>query len=613
MLTASKASKMPIRYRIRPHNKHEHLLQVEVFVPATQIVAGKAHELRWPTWIPGSYLIREYARHVVSATACDGDKPLALLKSNKSTWTMVASGESTVRATFVVYAFDRSVRGAFLDADRFYFNGAAVFPEWVGADGPLELDIEDSSARGQVATTMPAFSVDERGFGRYRLPDYDALLDYPVEISEHERVDFEVQGVPHSIVVTNDVRTDLNRIASDTAKICASHIRLFHGDQRPAFAQYLFLLSVLPEGYGGLEHRDSTSLVCAHSDLPIPNDPTISEGYLQLLGLISHEYFHAWNVKRIRPAAFIPYDLRTEASTSQLWIYEGFTSYYDDLGLVRADVITVDDYIRLLGRNLTALQRNPGRNVQSLAQSGADSWIKYYRQDENSPNAGTSYYLKGGLVALLLDLTLRATSQITLDDVMRAHFAAWQSKVADSYPGTDDNTLEQTLERFTQRSWRAWFESYVEGTEPLPLEAALAEVALRVRWRAALGPADRGGRPEKPLVVGTHWLALGLIMTDGERIRTVLTESSAAKAGLASGDHVVAINHRRAQGNSLNDLFARARVGDAWQIHVFRQNKLMEFNLRVPSAKPDTAWCERNDDANPEAVSRRQAWLTLGR
>ncbi len=598
------------------HDRLGHVLRVDLIVPPRTSHATIPIQLRMPTWIPGSYLIREYARHVVRMQARCGETALAISKPKKDTWEIeiCAAGMSqSIAVSFYIYAFDASVRGAFLSSDRWYFNGAAVLPQWLGYEGAIELDIIADDATGDVATTLPAFATDARGFGRYRVADYDALFDYPVEIGIHDRVSFDVVGVPHEIVVTGAVRTDLQRIARDAQKICETHVRMFHAEGPPPFKQYAFLLNILPDGYGGLEHRDSTSLICGVNDLPVAGDPTISEGYLQLLGLISHEYFHAWNVKRIKPSSFIPYDLTCESASEQLWVYEGFTSYYDDLALVRAGVISADDYLRLLGRNATSLARNPGRLTQSIAQSSAESWIKYYRQDENAPNALVSYYLKGGLVALLLDLTLRSTTHFCLDDIMRG---LWQDYACDplAYRGTADDAIATRLRQLTGTDWQPWLARYVFGTDPLPLEAALLTFGIRLRWRTATNATDRGGRADASAIsFGTHSLALGFTMQDGtDRIKFVYAQSAAAAAGLSSGDQLVAIDERRATAGNIAEILARVRVGDVISMHVFRNQRLCALSITIPPTPTNTAWCEWQPEPEPHALARRKAWLERG-
>ncbi len=557
-------------------------------------------------------MIREFARHVVSAHAQCELTAVPIHKTAKDTWVLQRTPgmQATTVVHFVVYAFDTSVRGAFLNAARMYLNGAAVFPEWVGYQGPIQLDLlAHAGSAWQVATTLAPLLTDGQGFGSYRAASYDALLDHPIECGSFERVDFKVADVPHAIVVTGAHRADLTRLARDTQRICAEHIRMFHGTGAPPFKQYLFLLNVLSDGYGGLEHGDSTSLTCGRNDLPVIGDPAISEGYLSLLGLISHEYFHAWNVKRMRPQAFVPYDLSREAFTKQLWIYEGFTSYYDDLALVRAGVITRDDYLRLMGRNLTALSRTPGRLVQSVAQASFDAWIKYYRADENAPNALSSYYLKGGMLGLLLDLTLRSRFEKSLDALFEH---VWQAycEAGSHYTGTAEDALLDHLATLTGQPWADWLSRYVDGLEPLPLEAALAEMGIRVRWRTATTSRDRGGRPET-IGLGTNALGLGLSVHDGAeaKVRSVYAGGAAAGAGLSAGDVLIALDGLRISASTLDDQLSRYRAGDPLTLHFFRDGKLNSAALQVPVAAHNTAWCEWISDAPEAAKAHCDRWL----
>jgi predicted metalloprotease with PDZ domain len=599
-----------LRYRVRPHLVHEHLLEVEVHIPTAE---ATAITLRWPSWIPGSYMIREYARHVVSARARCEQVAVPIHKTAKDTWALhrAPASRATTVVSFVVYAFDASVRGAFLSAARMYLNGAAIFPEWTGYDGPIQIDLLGAEGTAwQVATTLTPLLTDAQGFGSYRAENFDALLDHPIECGNFERLDFSVADVPHCIVVTGAHKADLARLTRDTQRICAEHIRQFHGAGAPPFKQYLFLLNVIAEGYGGLEHRDSTSLTCSRNDLPAIGDPAITEGYLGLLGLISHEYFHAWNVKRMRPQAFVPYDLSREAFTKQLWIYEGFTSYYDDLALVRAGVITREDYLRLIGRNLTALARTPGRQVQSVAAASFDAWIKYYRADENAPNALSSYYLKGGLLALLLDLTLRTRFGQSLDALFDRLWDDYCQAGAD-YAGTSEDALLDHLSALTGQPWTDWFKHYVDGVEPLPLEAALAEMGVRVRWRAAATSRDRGGRPETASL-GTTALALGFSVIENVevKVRSVYAGGAAASAGLSSGDVLIALDHLRINTGVLDEQLSRYRAGDPLTFHFFRDGKLNSASLVVPASAQNTAWCEWNADASEVAKSQCERWLS---
>ena len=333
----------PIRYRIAPVDPNAHLYEVSVTVEDPD---PEGQRFLLPTWIPGSYLIREFARHFVSVRAECAGMPLPILKVAKNLWQAdPCRGPITVIAH--VYAFDLSVRTAYLDETRGYFNGPAVFlcPEgreaaecWVEIAPPPGR--EPSAWR--VATTMPRATAVEHGFGLYRAANYDELIDHPVETGVFDFAHFAAGGVPHEIAITGRHDADLPRLARDLARICQWQIDLF-GDA--PFERYLFQVTAVGEGYGGLEHRSSTSLLCRRDELPHAANAEIDDDYLSFLGLASHEYFHSWNVKRIKPAAFVPYDLSREAYTRQLWAFEGLTSYYDDLALVRCALIDAERYL----------------------------------------------------------------------------------------------------------------------------------------------------------------------------------------------------------------------------------------------------------------------------
>ncbi len=410
-------------YQIVPLDPRAHLFEVRCTVKDPD-PAGQ--RFRLPVWIPGSYLIREFARQFVRVRAESDGTAVAIVKEAKDVW-RAAPCRALLTVVADVYAFDLSVRAAYLDTTRAYFNGACMFLCPEGREtAPCTVDIvppEDGAfASWRVATTLMADGAAPHGFGRYRADSYDELIDHPVEMGDFALTSFAAGGVRHEIAITGRQRADIERLARDLTHVCQWQIDLFGGapQSRPPFDRYLFLVTVVGEGRGGLEHRSSTSLLCRRDELPAPGHAAIGDDYLNFLELASHEYFHAWNVKRIKPAAFVPYDLARESPTRQLWAFEGITSYYDDLALVRSGLIDAPRYLELLGRAITTVLRTPGRHVQSIGEASFDAWIKFYRQDENSPNAAVSYYAKGSLVALALDLTLRMAGRTSLDAVMRA-------------------------------------------------------------------------------------------------------------------------------------------------------------------------------------------------
>ncbi len=439
----------------------------------------------------------------------------------------------------------------------------------------------------------------------YRASDYDELLDHPVEMGTFELVHFVAGGAQHDIAVTGRHRADLERLSRDVQRICQTQIDLFGGvtSSSAPVDHYVFQL-LLTDGYGGLEHRASTSLVSKSNGLPLPGASEVNEDYRRLLGLFSHEYFHTWNVKRIKPSAFVPYDLTREAYTRQLWAFEGITSYYDDLVLVRAGLISIDDYLELLGQNLTTLLRTPGRSRQSVAESSFDAWIKYYRQDENSPNAIVSYYVKGAFVGLALDLTLRDQSRITLDDVMRA---LWQRYGVPGI-GVPEGGVEAMASELSGIDLAPFFRDFVHGTVDLPLASLLRTVGVSLNTRRSRGEKDKGGKPaQSGLTVA--WLG-ARFMGGGElRVKTVMNGSPAERAGLAAGDNLIALDGTRASADSVDDMLKTRQPGDIVTLHAFRRDELMTFRVVLEAAPEDACWLALDGVATAEMRLRRSDWL----
>jgi predicted metalloprotease with PDZ domain len=599
------------RYRIAPLDVHAHLFEVRCTVDDP---APDGQRFRLPVWIPGSYLVREFARHFVEVRAEAGGRPVAIGKEAKDTWRAArCAGPLTVVAH--VYAFDLSVRGAYLDATRGYFNGALVFlcPEG-RTSAPCEVEIVAPSPARQppwrIATTLPRAGATEGGFGTYRARDYDELIDHPVEMAPFALVSFEAGGVRHDVAVTGRIDADLDRIARDLARVCQWQIDLFAGAEggRAPFDRYLFQVVATGEGYGGLEHRSSTSLLCRRNELPVPGAQHVTDGYRNFLGLASHEYFHAWNVKRIKPVAFTPYDLAHENYTRQLWAFEGITSYYDDLALLRSSVIEPSSYLELLGRAITTVLRTPGRHRQSLSESSFDAWIKYYRADENTPNAVISYYAKGSLVALALDLTLRRAGS-SLDALMRA---LWQRYGATDV-GVPEDAIAKLAGELAGRGLGDFFDRYVHGTEDPPLSDLLAGFGVALHVRAAAGDDDRGGRPGKahgtPGGPARCWLGAKIAVAAEPKVHHVYRGGPAERAGLAGGDILIAIDGLRASAESVRRLLERHRPRETLTVHAFRRDELIVTQLTLESAPLDTCWLTMPATIDADVRARRDAWL----
>jgi predicted metalloprotease with PDZ domain len=597
----------PTRYRIVPRDPAAHLFEVDCVVEQPD---PQGQRLRLPTWTPGSYLIREFARHFVHVHAqCDG-VPVRIVKEAKDAWRAEpCSGMLTVTAE--VYAYDLSVRTAYLDATRAFFNGSSVFLCPEGREHAACLvDIEPTPGirAWRVATTLPRDSAPAWGFGQYRAADYDELIDHPVEIADFAHVAFEAGGATHDVVLTGRHETDLGRLVADLARICQWQCDLFGGraGSRAPFDRYLFLVAVVGDGYGGLEHRTSTALVTSRSGLPRPGLTKVDDDYRNFLGLCSHEYFHSWNVKRIKPAAFTPYDLAREGYTRQLWAFEGFTSYYDDLALVRSGVVNVASWLELAGRTITAVQRTPGRRLQSVAESSFDAWIKYYRPDENTPNAVVSYYAKGALVGLALDLTLRQSGS-SLDALMRALWVRFGMKGI----GVPEDGIAKLASELSGQDLATFFTRYVEGVEDPPLRELLARAGIVLRTRVSLGPRDRGGTPPAPDDDAKPRASLGVKWTSGgeARVQFALNDGAAQRAGLSGGDTIIAADGLKVNAETLDAAVARRAPGDTMTLVAFRRDALMTFTVTLAAAAEDACWLALDDSASPQAIALRKAWL----
>jgi predicted metalloprotease with PDZ domain len=596
-------------YTITPTNPGAHLFEITLTV-ANPHPAGQVFSI--PAWIPGSYMIRDYARHVVAIHAEADGEAIELTKLDKSRW-QAAPCEAPLTITAEIHAWDLSVRGAHLDTTHAYFNGTCVFPRVDGQDErPCELDIRPPPAalgKGwRVATSLRTVDAETYGFGRYRAADYAELIDHPVEIGDLQIGEFEAGGIPHSIAVRGHRRVDMARLCHDLSTLCSHHLSFLGppGD----LDRYCFLLQVVNDGYGGLEHRWSSSLVCSRGDLPKRGDTSVSNGYRKFLGLCSHEYFHLWNVKRMKPAAFVAGDLQGEVYTGLLWVFEGITSYYDDLGLRRSDLITTESYLELLGQTITRVQRTHGRLRQSVEESSFDAWTKFYKQDANASNAIVSYYTKGALIALTLDLNLRHGTDggVTLDDVMRE---CWK-RYGETGEGMPERGLESVAAGLSGMELGDFFARYVRGTADLPLAHLLHEVGVQLHWRVRDGRNDMGGKPsanaDKP---PRPWLGASIGEAPGGHFFNVVHAGSPAeRAGIAPGDEAVALNDVRLTTSTFDQQLREYSAGDRVTLTVFRRDELMKFRLTLAEPPEDTAWLTLDPESDAAAEAKRNAWLT---
>ena len=577
-----------------------HIFQVTLHIAKPQ----SPQNVALPAWIPGSYLMREFSKNLQNLKAQQGGRAVAVLQQNKSQWTLDCQADQALTLHYEVYALDASVRTAWLDSQRGFFNATSLCLQVQGQEelphaltllpivNKKPLTAASTGVAGwHVATGLSSVKVNRQGFGTYTAANYDELADCPIEMGHFWRGEFTACGIAHSFVVAGALPSfDHARLIADTQKICETQLRFWHSsaasDKRAGAVAphqtYIFMLNAVDEGYGGLEHRNSTALICKRKDLPQVNASKASEGYVTLLGLISHEYFHTWNVKQLRPAEFTRYNYTQENYTQLLWFFEGFTSYYDDLLLRRSGLIDDTTYFKLLNKTINQVLQTPGRLVQSVAQSSFDAWVKYYRQDENTPNATVSYYSKGALVALCLDLALRSEGASNLDHVMRG---LWQR--CQGGPMREEDLLTE-LKAQTGRSWKKEIKAWVHSTSELPLKKFLITQSVQVHQ----DPPQMAQR-------------LGLRATETQgfvHIKSVLRGGAAEKAGMAAGDEWWALEVSAPPSNiprskstpqrwrlrkldELTSLLGTQAKAVAW---VSRDQRMLELPFALPSN--ETTW-----------------------
>ena len=621
-----------ISYRFDFARFFEHLVDVTLSFAA----ATDAPELWLPAWIPGSYLMREFARNItaVQYQITDGDKPSETYRAqkiDKHTWQLpeVRAGQ-TVTVMYEVYCYDLSVRTAYVDQQRLYGNFTSLALAVEGQEhAPIKVsllvpdtflaDIDDSRivlACGLEATHLRLDGPNTTGQHSYGLQadSYHELIDYPFEIAEQDTVHFIIhdkahQTLPHSFYLSGKHRADMGRLQQDVTQICQTYLDWL-GDA--PFNDYTFMTFASGQDYGGLEHINSTSLITPRADLPDANEPAMpSADYQRFLGLCSHEYFHSWWVKTVRPDVMLDVNLRREAFTPLLWVFEGFTSYIDDFMLQASGVIDKASYLKLLSEQINRYYQTPGRAYQSVAESSFDAWIKLYRSDENTGNAGISYYNKGALVALCLDLMLlqKSAGRYRLFDVVKAFYE--QAKQNDNKRiGISNADMDTVIGQFMPLAdWKDFEHRYVNGVEELPIAAMLAANGVKLRTNTK-ETADKH----------VPW---GLRSTEtpaGLKVNRVQRDSAAAKAGISAHDVIIAIDGIKATNKQLTALSQAER---SIECHLFRRDELMCVNVRPKVAAEAQGINGTADDAKeaaPYKVSLHpvegsdalsQAWLNL--
>ncbi len=564
-----------IHYQITPFDLNNHLFKVELSFSSH---ADQSYQLSLPAWLPGSYMIRDFAKNIVQISAKSAaGVALELVALDKQSWQVSAVDEQII-IEYQVYAFDLSVRTAYLDNLRGFFNGSSTFLAIEALKHqPCRLTIHAPIAveNWRVATGLTrANSTKKYEFGDYIAENYAHLIDCPVELGNFDAIEFTVEGIKHHMVFSGPHYGDRERIVGDVAKLCQHHINLF---TEAPFKEYWFITHLVAEGFGGLEHKNSTILQASRFDLPNPNKPEeLSDNYKTFLSLCAHEYFHAWNVCRIKPKEFTPYNLQQEVYTTQLWAYEGITSYYDDFSLFRAGIISFEDYLKLLSKTATRVFRGQGELKQSVIASSFYTWTKFYQQGADAINNIVSYYTKGSLIALWLDLTIRQKSQgkYSLDTLMRElwiHFGRLQR-------GTELQDYINIINILCEEDISNELLALLNKAQRVDLTSLLADVGIaynKVKYKK-LNSLETTEQTDYAPFLGAMYQTQNL----GVKITQVLEDSPAAEAGLAVNDLLIAVDNIKVTAKSLQQLADHLNENQTVSCIYFRDDQLQHSQLR---------------------------------
>lgn len=544
-----------VHYIISVCNHVAHLIDVTITITNPDV----HQQVHMPVWTPGSYLVREYSRHVRDVQATQAGVACIATKTDKRSWMITTQGTAPLEVRYRVYAYELTVRTNHVDDTHAFFNPAAVCMQVDDVQSPLDVTVHVPHGwhvATQLVQQAAVVVAPDHDCWEFVAPDFDALVDAPFECGTHRSYTFYVENIPHHVVIWGHGNEHIATLLIDIER--AVRGVMLHFATVP-YQQYLFILHLADGVYGGLEHAASTVCLCDKWGFAKQRD------YERILGLITHEFYHTWNVKHIRPAPLGPFDYSQENYTRQLWLVEGVTSYYDNLIMCRAGMITPQRYFELLADDIATVQRMPGRTVQSLADASFDAWIRYYRPDENSPNVSISYYVKGAVVVFALDMLMRQLSHnvVSFDDVMRyleLHYP-W------SKPGIPEGDAMQHIIASVLGGHRAlideFFAHYIYGTTELDYQRILDVVGMYPHWHTGDDPAT----------------TLGMnLRQEGHRtvVATLHPDGAAARAGIAPFDELVALNHVRIDQHRLKARLNELQVGAEVLITYFRRDELRQ-------------------------------------
>jgi predicted metalloprotease with PDZ domain len=544
-----------MQYQVSLSEPATHLFEVTIQVETRE---RSLLDFYLPVWTPGSYLVREYARHLQDFSAQGQGEPLQWQKISKNHWQVATQELEQITLSYRVFANELSVRTNHLDLSHGYFNPAALLmyvPDRVRE--PAQVTIVPPHPDWQVATPLPPVPGQPYTF---EAADYDTLVDSPFEVGLHQRYSFEALGKPHEWVIWGQGNVDATQLIVDTRKIIETEAEIFGG---LPYDRYLFLLHLCADGYGGLEHKQASSLLFPRFGFRDPNE------YQRFLQLVAHEFFHLWNVKRLRPQGLETFDYNQENYTPSLWFCEGATSYYDLLIPYRAGLYSASTFLEAISKDITRLQTTPGRQVQPLSESSFDAWIKLYRRDNHSDNNQISYYLKGELVTLLLDLLIRQrhNNQRSFDDVLRS---LWEQFGREEIGYTPEQ-LQGTIEAIAETPLDDFFQRYIHDTEELPFTDFLQPFGLRL----------------DQIIPKFPYLGMTVKSEQGKsKIKFVAMSSPAQKAGIEPEDELLALEGFRLTAETLDDRLKNYNPGDTIEVTVFHTDELQTYPVTLTAPQP---------------------------
>lgn len=592
LLTAmASAQDSPLQYTLRFPEASGHYAHVDLKV---RDVSESQVEFMMPVWTPGSYLVREYARHIDQISAKDASgKSLKIEKVRKNRWKVTTDGSDTVIVSYRLYCREMSVRTNWVEENFAILNGAPTFLTLVGGAERQHIVMPQLSGKyKQVVSPLPK---SDAGAG-YVAKNFDELVDSPMLLGDPQTAEFTVGGKPHWLVNQNgDNYWDVDKAAKDVQKVVAEHQRMWGGVPYP---RYVFFNMIVESG-GGLEHDNSTVLMTSRWRFRVKKD------YKRWLTLVSHEFFHTWNVRRLRPRGLRKYNYETENYTDSLWIAEGITSYYESLALIRCGLMTKSEYIDSLSSDIDGVEKTPGKLVQSLSDSSKDTWIKFYRPDENSRNTRVSYYSKGAVAGFLLDAEIRRATknQKSLDDVMRIMFKRFEK---DGYLPED---FRAVVDEVAGTEMAGWFKTHIDTASPMEYDNALAWYGLTFGDEKKEKDTDKEKSEkaeEKKEDKGKPWVGF----SGGTSVSRVESGSPAAKAGINVGDEIIAVDGYRVSSGSVDSRLRQYKVGDTITVLTSRRQQIFERKLTLAKAPKSLKlkWVKEPTDLQKASA---RAWLLL--